>query len=99
MNRLGQQLGDCVPEATRQSQVNEEMERLTNSITSCGDALDRLASRLTPILLNSPTPKCEKNNPAPLPVLAPLAESLRTRVDSVLSIRQRIETLLNQCEL
>lgn len=98
MNRLGQQVGDCVSPATRQSQVNEAMDRLMKSLGGCQDTLEQLTQRLAPILVSCP-PDVEKGHVVPTPVRAPLADALHDRADSVEQMREQIQSILNRCEL
>lgn len=98
MNRLGQQAGDCVPTDTRQSQVNEAMDRLMKSIGACQETLEQLTQRLAPILVSCP-PEVEKVHGVPTPVRAPLADVLHDRANSVDRMTQQIQSLLNRCEL
>ena len=87
--------GDCI--GARQSQVDEQLERLERQIERMDGISSEFISRLSSVLRMEPINKCEQTEPEE--ILVPLADNLRSIVGKVFRITDELEHALRCVEL
>jgi hypothetical protein len=95
-----QQTRDAVAQITegRQSEVTEEMQRLSRAVDLLGMTTNQLAERLHPVRSATGT-GLNKNEPSAEPVLCPLADSVRAQRKAVEAFQADLQRVLNELEL
>ena len=90
---------DLMEKPIKQSQVFGEVERLEKSVEVLLNHIETLKDRLSPVILEKPSPELSPPSPEAAPIMAPLAGRLKVLHERILTALDIVEYCIGNLEL
>ena len=91
------QTSDAV--AKQEKQVVEQLKKYSNTLEELRSSVDNLEERLNPVLYSPRLAPEEKDESAPVPMICPLADDLRTKNELLMIITGKIKRMIDALEI